>query len=185
MRAYNEATTVKFARTIRFDVAPNAAERAALERSVAAAGGLVAWRDDAATGRTYGSIETPEPCAVAAGTTYERAIIALAVTPRPPEAFPALLDALGGDGRPESVLACDRVGDDLLLELDPVVGPIPLILAVLDAELRRFGGTRVTRSLAPLPVAVAAAVAAHGLGAPEIDASRILETYLEAPHGRA
>jgi hypothetical protein len=175
---------VKFARTIRFDAAPDAAERVALERSVAEAGGRVAWCDDATTGRTYGLIETPQSSNIVAGTTYARAVIALAVTPRPPEAFPALLEALGGAGRPAGVLTAERVGAELVVEWDPSLSPAALVMAVLDTELRRFAGTRVARSLAPLPHAVVAAVAAGGLGAPEIDPTRILETYLEAPHGR-
>jgi hypothetical protein len=176
---------VKFARTIRFDAAPVAAERVALERSIAAASGSVVWRDDAPTGRTYALVETPEPIELGgSGTAYGRAIIALAVTPRPPEAFPALLDALGGSGRPGGVLGADRIGDELALEWDPTLSPASLVMAVLDAELRRFAGSRVTRSLAPLPVSLSAAVAADGLGAAEIAADRVLETYLGAPHGR-
>ncbi|MDQ2993258.1 MAG: hypothetical protein M3R30_10640 [Candidatus Eremiobacteraeota bacterium] len=176
---------MKFARTIRFDAAPDAAERAALERSIAAAAGRVAWRGDAATGRTYGLVETPEPAEFAvSGTSFAGAIIALAVTPRPPEAFPALVEALGGAGRPAGIASCELVGDELVLEWDPAVSAASLVIAVLDAELRRFAGTRVSRSLAPLPDAVTAMVAAGGLGAPEIGSDRILETYLEATHGR-
>ncbi len=176
---------MKFARTIRFDAAPDAAERAALERSIAAAGGRVAWRSDAATGRTYGLVETPESAAFAvSGTSFAHAIIALAVTPRPPEAFPALLEALGGAGRPAGIASCERVGDDLVLEWDPAVSAASLVIAVLDTELRRFAGTRIARSLAPLPDAVMATVAAVGLGAPEIAPERMLETYLEASDGR-
>jgi len=176
---------VKFARTIRFDAAPVAAERAALERSIAAAGGAIGWHDDAATGRTYALVETPEPAELGgSGTAYGRAIIAVAVTPRPPEAFPALLEALAGAGRPVGVLGADRIGDDLVLEWDPAVSPASLVLALVDAELRRFAGSRLTRSLAPLPVDVVAAVAADGLRTPEIAPDRVLETYLGAPHGR-
>ncbi len=176
---------MKFARTIRFDAAPDVAERAALERSIAAAAGRVAWRSDAATGRTYGLIETPESTEFAvSGTSFARAIIALAVTPRPPEAFPALLEALGGAGRPAGIASCERVAGDLVLEWDPSVSAVSLVIAVLDTELRRFSGARVARSLAPLPDAVTAMVAAGGLGAPEIGPDRILETYLEATHGR-
>lgn len=185
MRAYNEAGDVKFARTIRFDAAPVAAERAALERSIAAASGSIVWRDDAPTGRTYALVETPEPVELGgSGTAYGRAIIALAVTPRPPEAFPALLEAVAGAGRPVGVHGAERIGDALVIEWDPAVSAASLVVAVLDAELRRFAGSRVTRSLAPLPTHIVAAVAAGGLGAPEIAADRVLETYLGAPHGR-
>jgi len=185
VRAYNEAGDVKFARTIRFDAAPVAAERAAVERSIAAASGSIAWRDDVTTGRTYALVETPGPVEFdGSGTAYGRAIIALAVTPRPPEAFPALLEAFRGAGRPVGMHGAERVGGELVLEWDPAVSPASLVMAVLDAELRRFEGSRVTRSLAPLPVDVIAAVAADGLGAPELAADSVLETYLEAPHGR-
>jgi len=185
VRAYNEAGDVKFARTIRFDAAPVAAERAALERSIAAASGSIAWRDDAPTGRTYALVESPEPIELGgSGTAYEGAIIALAVTPRPPEAFPALLDAFAGPGRPAGVRGAERVADELVLEWDPAVSAASLVVSVLDTELRRFAGSRVTRSLAPLPTSVVAAVAADGLGAPGIAADRVLETYLEVRHGR-
>jgi hypothetical protein len=185
VRAYNEAGDVKFARTIRFDAAPVAAERAALERSIAAASGAIAWCDDASTGRTYALVETPEPIELGGtGTAYGGAIIAVAVTPRPPEAFPALLEALAGPGRPAGIVSAERVGDELALEWDPAVSPASLVMALLDVELRRFAGWRLTRSLAPLPVSVTAAVAADGLQTPGIAPDRVLETYLGAPHGR-
>lgn len=176
---------MRFARTIRFDAAPDAAERAALERSIADAGGRVAW-GGAISGRTYALAETPAPAQPAAsGKTFGSAIIALAVTPHPPEAFSPLLEALGGPGRPAGILGCERAGDELLLEWDPAVTPVSVVTALIDTELQRFHGSRTTRSLAPLPVAVVAEIAARGLGAPEIAPDRILETYFEAPHGSA
>jgi len=173
------------AASIRFDAVPDAAVRAALERRIAAAAGRIAWQDDAATGRTYALVETPEPFEAAVGTAYAGAIIALAVTPRPPEAFPALADAFDGAGRPSGMLACDRIGDELVLEWDPARTRASVVVALLDAELARFRGTRASRALAPMPDAVLAAIAADGLEAPEIAPDRILETYVEARDGLA
>lgn len=183
--AYNDALHVKNARSIRFDAAPDAAVRATLERSVAAAAGRIVWQDDAATGRAYALVETPEPFEPAVGTAYAGAIIALAVTPRPSEACPPLLESLGGDGRPSGMLTCERLGDEVVLEWDPGRTRASLVMALIDAELARFRGTRVARALAPMPDAVLAAVAADGMDAPEIAPDRFLETYIEGRDGLA
>lgn len=175
---------MKFARTIRFDAAPLAADRAALLRSIGASA-RTTWLDDTITGRAYALVESAEPVEASVGRPFEGAIIALAVTPSPAEAFPALHEALAGAGRPAGMLSCERAGDELAIEWDPQVTRASLVLAAIDTELARFHGTRRARLLAPLPDDIVAAIAADGLGARELDGARIIETYMGAGDGLA
>lgn len=135
--------------------------------------------------RTYALIEGPQgvdPAELAQALPdarwYDAAIIALAIELQPPDALPAIADALGGSGGPAGVLACDAHGTRLVVEFRPDTSPAHLILRIVDVELRRFAGTRRTQLLTPLAMDAAAAIAAAGLQAPEIASDRILEPLL-------
>lgn len=159
-----------------------------VEACVRAHGGRISWRSSERAGRTYASIEiaaghTRDAAAelrrIGGLTVYDRAIIALAVFPEPAEALPSLLETLGGEGRPDGVLACERAGNALIVEWDPLRTGADVVLALVDTELSRVRGSRTAESLVPVPAELAAAIAARGLGAPEIAPGRILETLLE------
>ena len=136
--------------------------------------------------RTYAlaeGSEQREPAAVAAlvphAHWFDDAIIALRIEPLPPDALPTLAEALGGDGRPQGVIACERFADGLILEWDATLGSPLLIPQIVAVELRRWNGSHRAQLLAPLPERMLAALAAEGLRAPEIAPDRILETLLE------
>lgn len=171
-----------WARTVRFDAAPNLA---ALARD----GVRVRVEKSHAAARTYALVEGPEGVdpaelmqAAADARWYDAPIIALAIEPSCADALPLLERALGGPGAPAGVCECTRVAGELLVEFRPDVTPPGLVLRIIDVELARLACARRIRLLTPLPVDLLAAVAAQGLQAPEIAADRILESLLGLEH---
>lgn len=177
-----------WARTLRIDAPPGTA----LQHRVGALardGVRVRITDAPAFSRTYALVEGPEgvdPAEVAQripdARWYDAAIIALAIEPLPADALPHLARALGGPGAPAGICECTVLGPQLILEFRPDVTHTELILRIIDVELRRFGGSRRTQLLTPLPMAAAAAIAAGGLQAAEIASDRILESLLGLEH---
>jgi hypothetical protein len=170
------------ARTLRFNSAPNQDVRRAVMQAAPSDG--IVWRDDPITGRTYALVTAADEVSCGCDALYERPIIALAVRPNPAEALPHLLDAMGGAGRPAGVVACDRIGEEIVIEWDPQMTPVTLIRTLLQAEVGRFGGSYVSRTLAPLPLEVVATIASQGLATPEISADRVLEVLVDRAYGR-
>jgi hypothetical protein len=160
-------------------------ELAGLERVVREQGATIALRSNARVKRTYGLLDAGEPatvdavCAAASATVYDGAIIALAVYPAPAEALPALLDALGGPGRPSGILECAPCQDGLVVEWDPGRASATVIMTLVDVELQRFAATRTAELLTPLPETVVTQICAEGLAAPEMSPERILETLVD------
>jgi hypothetical protein len=76
----------------------------------------------------------------------------------------------------------DRAGNEIVVEFRPSVTQAALVLRIVDVELERFRGYRITRLLTPLPADVVALIAAQGLQAPQIAPDRILESLLRASH---
>jgi hypothetical protein len=156
-----------------------------VESAIAARGGRLTWRDDVRSNRTYGLIELPQDAPAVRAvvrepvTVFEAPIIALAVSPTVPEALPQLVEAFSGPGRPDGMLSCEASDGRLILEWNPARTKPALVLALLDAELRRFASGRTAELLAPVPEAVAAEIAAEGLSTPDIASNRVLETLLE------
>jgi hypothetical protein len=176
---------VKFA-TLRYDALLDSGQRSALQTRLRALEATVSWHHDDRTRRTYAAVEASRDFsevqlqdAAAQARVYPRSVIALAVTPRPAEALPILLEALGGAGRPAGVVDCAIVGDELCVEWDSQVTAAALVTITIDAELARFNGTRTARLMRPLGVEAITKVAADGLGA-SLDPQRILEVLLGA-----
>jgi hypothetical protein len=173
---------------LRIDAPPDAALQdrvAALARD----GVRVRVAQSESVPRTYALVEGPQavdPAELAAqfpdARWYDAAIIALAIEPLPADALPHLARALGGPGGPAGICECTALGTHLLVEFRPDVTHADLIVRIIDVELRRFGGSRRTQLLTPLPMATMAAIAARGLQAPEIAPDRILEPLLGLEH---
>ena len=162
----------------------NLAECTAAEKTVRERGGAIVLRVCARLDRTYGLVELAagDDAALAAAvgaTSYETAIIALAVFPERREALPFLLQALAGEGRPSGVVDCIERDGGVVVEWDPRRVSADVVTGLIEVEMRRFGGSRTAELLSPLPDAVIAEIAAGGLQAPEIAAGRVLETLLE------
>jgi hypothetical protein len=113
------------------------------------------------------------------GTVYDVPVIALALFPTVPEALPQLLDALGGEGRPAGILACEPIDGGAIVEWNPEVSDARVVIGTADVELARFKSGRTAELLTPLAPETAAKLAAIGLGAPQIDPDRILELRTE------
>jgi hypothetical protein len=180
----NDASNVLTFLTLRFDRTMNPAERTSVERVVQGYGATVALRSNARVERTYGllGIEHPDTAdavrAATGATLYEAAIIALAVYPSTAQALPAILDALGGAGRPSGILECSPREQAAVIEWDPQRAATVVVMGLVDVELQRFGASRTCELLAPLPEAVVARITAEGLCAPEVTPERILETLV-------
>jgi hypothetical protein len=110
---------------------------------------------------------------------YETAIIAMAVSPAVPQALPRLYEALGGAGRPAGVLSCRTSAGSVVVEWDPGVSGVDVVMGLIDVELRRFASGRTAEVLAPLPASVIANIAARGLQAPQIQPDRVLELLVD------
>ena len=82
--------------------------------------------------------------------------------------------ALSGDGRPAGVERCEVRGDDVIVTYDDAVSSAQLIDDLIVIE-----STFVPEHTAPIEdTNTATEAAARGLGDADIDASRIIETYL-------
>ncbi len=171
--------------TLSIDGALDDARRAAVDDVVRRNGGSLVWRISEDARRSYALLDLPgrydaaKIRAASGGTVYEGPIIALAICPAVPEALPALVEALAGAGRPAGILACISRGTRLIVEWDPSVTGVPVVMGLIDVELVRFASGRVAELLSPLPPSVVAQVAANGLEAPEITPERILELRID------
>jgi len=155
--------------------------RAAIDRVVTSQGGKAVWRTSERARRSYALFELPDRYDAAAiraasgGTVYDKPLIAWALFPAMPEALPPLLEALGGPGRPAGVLTCSPCPGGVVIEWDPAVTSVTLIVTLADVELGRLHSGRTAEVLAPLPPEVVAKIAADGLQAPQIEPARVLE----------
>jgi hypothetical protein len=171
--------------TLGFDKDVDGEQRAAVEAAVLALGGSAIWRTRQSAGRSYALLELPERNSAGAiralpgATVYDGSIIAMAVFPVVTEALPKLLEALGGPGRPDGILASRPCPAGVVVEWDPARTRASVVLALVDVELQRFGSGRVSEVLSPISPEVAAKLAAEGLAAPQIDPKRILELRID------
>ncbi len=106
------------------------------------------------------------------------ALAVLRVTPELPRKRAALEAALAGAGRPAGVSDVYADGAGIVIEFDPRRSPLALVVAAIDVELASAPG-RTIEALVPLDDETLAAFAGSVLGDPSLDASRLIETYLE------
>lgn len=170
--------------TARFDRVLTNSERATAVRALDSAGAKVASWATSRSGRTYASLRIADDGAldlvrgaVQAHVAAPPALV-LDVVPRDAQYVDRLVRALAGSGGPAGVGDVRSSGDALTLELDERVTPLRLVVDVIDAELERSPGRQIV-PLFPLSDDSATAFAAATLRAPELDVSRLLETYSE------
>jgi len=101
-------------------------------------------------------------------------IVSRSVTLADPLARANVVDALRGPGGPVGVLDVHEDGPDVTVRFDDAVTSADLIddLVAIESVLVP------ARTPGEMAFDEAAAIAAAGLGDPELDASRIVETYL-------
>jgi hypothetical protein len=102
----------------------------------------------------------------------------MAVYPSAPEALPALERALAGPGRPDGVTDVRRDDAAVVVTWDPSRSAVRLVMAVIDAELRRYNATRRTEVRGELSLEQLTQIAAQELMTPEIAPDRVLEALL-------
>ena len=145
------------------------------------------WTPHPASGRTYGYVEWTGASPRAqierhfpGARVNEPALCVLEIEPSDSAACEALREALAGRaglGGVIDVQICN--GRLLLVELDESSTPLSLVVDLVDATLGAVAPGRVIRPLFGLRDETLAAFAAATLGAPDIDRSRIVETYVE------
>ncbi len=170
--------------SVTFDGVLAACERDDSTRVLASRGATVtSW--NASTHRTYASIELAPDADIASiacganGSVDEPALVVLRVMPRFADRSRGLVDAFAGAGRPVGVRdARAEPCGDVTIEFDPTQTAPLVTLALIDAET---GGPAFRRiePLLTLSDATLAAFASAALREPTLDASRIIETYLE------
>jgi hypothetical protein len=107
------------------------------------------------------------------------ALAVLRVEPLWPRALPALMHALSGPGRPAGVVDARPDGASaLIVELDCGTTALALVVALIDVELRAAPGRRIVPVI-EFDDDVLTAFAGAALGEPDLDRSRLIETYLE------
>ncbi len=170
--------------SVRFDRVLAEAERAEAARVIASADAKVtSWNSAPAGGRCYALLQLgAQADAQSLGASVrarvdEPPLVVLSVVVRERGDLDALEGALGGPGRPAGVRDCRLAGDALLLELDAAVTPLSLLVDLIDVVLR--GAARRIFPLLGLCDENLAAFAGATLGEPALDASRLIETWLE------
>jgi hypothetical protein len=179
--------------SIRFDRVLEDRERDELTRVLRSSGVEAGpWSSPSGSGRTYAALrfaqtaapDLLEPAARAAleaagGSLREPALALLEVAPQQAERLDALAAALAGPGGPAGIVECLRLRGSLLVELDEAVTPLSMLVDLIDIELAHAPGRRIVPLLG-LSDERLAAFAAAVLGEPELDATRLIETYTEA-----
>jgi hypothetical protein len=169
--------------SVRFERALADRERDDIARLLSSVGATVtSWSVPPAFGRTYALAaldpatgELPLPPEARAD---EPPIVPLEIVPLHAVRLAALEAALGGPGRPAGVRECLRSERSLLVELDESITPLSFVVALVDLELEAAPGRRIVPLLG-LGDESLAAFAAAALREPDLDASRLIETYSE------
>ncbi|HEY0613389.1 MAG TPA: hypothetical protein VGC96_02065 [Candidatus Elarobacter sp.] len=107
-------------------------------------------------------------------------IVTRTVSLTDPLARANVIDALRGPGGPVGVIDVGEEGSTVTVRFDDAVTESDLIDDLVAIESVFVPA----RSRADVALEEAAAIAAAGLGDPELNATRILETYLRDPDGR-
>jgi hypothetical protein len=142
------------------------------------------WKVAESVGRTYLRCElegspdaTPLLEEAGAARVDVPPLVVLEIVPVAGIGLAALGEALGGRGRPLGIVSCTRAASSLIVELNERVSSLDLVVALTDSELR--GNARRIAPLLPLEDEVLARFAGARLGAPELDAASMIETYTE------
>ena len=172
---------MKRSASLRYDVVLSPSERAAAARSLRSAGAeTTSWTS--AAGRTYASIAFEGAEAPAVDLRARLSVPPLAVlrvVPRAPSAArSAALDAALGGTAPDGALETRTDGDALIVEFDPHRVRLGAVVSAIDGA---FGDrrARTIELLVTLDDEALASFAGELLAEPDIDASRLIETYLE------
>jgi hypothetical protein len=168
--------------SVRFERALADGERDDIARLLSSVGATVtSWSVLPAFGRSY-ALAARGPAAglpsMPGARVDEPPIVPLEIVPLHAGRLPALEVALGGRGRPAGVRECVRSGNSLLVELDESVTPLSFVVALVDVELEAAPGRRIVPLLG-LGDESLADFASAMLREPDLDASRLIETYSE------
>lgn len=168
--------------TLCFDELLPSGERAATARTLRSSGAEVtSWND--AAGRTYAHVVFASDARFGSdppsfARVHTPPLFIARVTPVLSTRLGALEEALCGSGRPAGILAGRPELGSLVIELDTTRTPLALLLALVDLEAGPGFGRRI-EPLLPVDDAMLAALCASLLAEPELDTSRLIETYIE------
>jgi hypothetical protein len=170
--------------SVRFADVLAASERAAATRTLRSAGATAtSWNE--AGGRTYALVElaTPDARARTIAALPDARVsappdVVLRITPDLPRRLPALIATIAGAGRPVGIVASAAETNALVVEVDVRTTSLATIVTLVDVET----GARARRiePVLPLDDDTLASFAGAILGESSLDATRILEPYVEA-----
>jgi hypothetical protein len=174
--------------SVRFDRLLDDGEQARFAAGLSSHGArLASLNPHAASGRTYALVTYGEGAPPLDGIVgRDRAtrvddppLCVLDITPAAPAACAGVAAALGGPGGPSGVREALVFGASVLVELDDRRTPLALVVDLIDLELTHHAPGRSIRPLLGMRDDALAAFAAEVLAAPEIDRSRLVETYTD------
>ncbi len=169
--------------SLRFNVAYNEADRSRFATGLEPLRAAIAgWRAHPASGRTYVRVdyEAVRPSfdvlGFAPGRADEPPLTILEIVAADARRHAALATALGGPGGLAGVVEARAFADGVLVELDPRITPLAVLVDLVNVELGEC--TRTIAPLLGLDDETLAAFASAILATP-IDRSRLVETYAE------
>lgn len=172
----------------RFDWLPDDGERARFAAGLSSHGArLASWKPHPASGRTYALVDydgdAPPPHAIAEHQPPARIdnppLCVLDIEPAARAACARIAAVLGGPGGPAGVREALVSGDSVLVEVEEWRTPLALVVDLIDLELAHDAPGRSIVPLFGIRDDVLAAFAAAVLATPEIDRSRLIETYTD------
>ncbi|MBV9104079.1 MAG: hypothetical protein JO060_10850 [Candidatus Eremiobacteraeota bacterium] len=147
---------------------------------------LSGWGTHAEAGVTYALVEDVTDDGVrafrrrfSAVRIDEPPLIVLDVEVCDPNAIPRLRQALAGRAAPVGVVSALRTISGVLIELDDARTPLAFLMDLIDAEVGPGPAARRICPLLELPDRALVRLAAATLHVPELDETRLIETYSE------
>jgi hypothetical protein len=170
--------------SLRFDVVYNEADRSRFATGLEPLrASIAAWRAHPPSGRTYvrlayaGDRPPFAPFGQAPVRVDEPSLAVLAIAASDPRRHAGLATALGGPAGLAGVVDARPFADGVLVELDPRITPLAVLVDLVDVELGGDPGRTIVPLLG-IDDETLARFAGGILGA-DIDRSRIVETYAE------
>jgi hypothetical protein len=172
----------------RFDRLPDDGERARFAAGLSSNGArLASWKAHPASGRTYALVDydrdVPPLDEIArlqpSARIDDPPLCVLDIEPAARAACARIAAVLGGPGGPAGVREALVCGNSVLVEFDERRTSLALVVDLIDLELAHEGPGRSIVPLLGLRDDTLAAFSAAVLATPEIDSSRLVETYTD------
>jgi hypothetical protein len=179
--------------SVRFDSVLGEDERAEVVTRLNSHGArLASWKPHQGAVRTYARAEyrgaSPAQALSASfpgARVDDPPLVVIEVVPDDPESLGALLLALAGPAAPAGIVAALAAGPAIVVELDDTQTSLALVVDLVDVELALGAPGRRIHPLIGLSDRTLARFAGALLATPQLDETRLVETYAEPLLGEA